>query len=125
MSHDMSVKNLFQLEGRVALITGAGGYLGRSFATALGEAGAHVILNGRSLPTLESLARELSAKSCQVSIASFDVTQEDQVERHIARIAGEHGRLDILVNNAYSGRSGTLQTATCADFEKAYQLCVT
>src|SRR5690348_6740265 len=104
--------DMFRLDGRVALITGAGGYLGRSLSYALCEAGAHVVICGRNVDALESLAEEMRAAYDRVSIAKLDVTQSDEVSEVIDRVGVEHGRLDVVVNNAYAGRVGNMDTAT-------------
>ena len=117
-------EKLFRLDGRVALVTGAAGYLGRSISSILAEAGAHVLLNGRSAKVKE-LALELEERGLKASTVIFDVTAEAQVEAAIKKVGTEYGRLDILVNNAYSGRTGTVETATGADFRAAYEIAVT
>jgi NAD(P)-dependent dehydrogenase (short-subunit alcohol dehydrogenase family) len=60
-----------------------------------------------------------------VSPACFDVTDESRVRQYIELIGQQHGRLDILVNNASSGRPGTIESATVADFEHVYRVNVT
>jgi NAD(P)-dependent dehydrogenase (short-subunit alcohol dehydrogenase family) len=114
----------FQLQGRVALLTGATGHLGKSMAKALAEAGAHVVLNARNREALETLAAELDRGGRSSSIACFDVTDEAAGRNHIAEIAARHGRLDVLVNNASAGRAGTIETATSQDFDLAYRINV-
>jgi NAD(P)-dependent dehydrogenase (short-subunit alcohol dehydrogenase family) len=114
----------FQLQGRVALLTGATGHLGRSMASALAEAGAHVVLNARNREALEAFAAELDPGGRSSSIAWFDVTDEAACGTHIAEIAAKHGRLDVLVNNASAGRTGTIETATPLDFDLAYRISV-
>src|SRR5580704_3422839 len=106
----------FRLNGRVAFLTGATGHLGRSMAKALAGAGASVVLNARSQNALEALAAELVSRGNQVSIACFDITDENAARSHIGEIAESHGRLDVLVNNATSGRQGTIDSATAEDF---------
>jgi NAD(P)-dependent dehydrogenase (short-subunit alcohol dehydrogenase family) len=115
---------LFRLDGRVALVTGGGGHLGRFMAEALAEAGAHVILNGRSAESLQSLARSLQSKNFKVSVIQGDISQELDLKRLIDEVAEKYTRLDILVNNAYNGRTGTMETAELEDFQRASQLGV-
>jgi NAD(P)-dependent dehydrogenase (short-subunit alcohol dehydrogenase family) len=110
----MSLKKIFGLEGRVALVTGASGYLGKSLAKGLCEAGAHVILNGRRKAPLEKLAKELREKGHKAAVACFDVTSSPAMKKAFKRIAAEHPRLDIVVNNAYAGD----------DFLQAYKVSV-
>lgn len=125
MEDNTPALDLFRLDGRVAMVTGAGGYLGRSLSAALCEAGAHVVLCGRNREPLETLAAELRAADHKVSIAALDVTNSAEVGEVVDRLGSEHGRLDILVNNAYAGRVGTMASATIEDFESAYRICVT
>jgi NAD(P)-dependent dehydrogenase (short-subunit alcohol dehydrogenase family) len=114
----------FRLEGRVAFLTGATGHLGKSMARALVEAGAHVVLNARTKDNLAALAQELQESGHSASIACFDVTDEVAARNQVAEIAAKYGRLDILVNNASAGRTGTINSATAEDFERAYRINV-
>jgi len=114
----------FRLEGRVAFLSGATGQLGRPMAEALGAAGAHVILNARKRDVLEAFATELTSRGLSVSAACFDVTDEAAVRKHVTLIAEQYGRLDVLVNNASSGRPGTIATASTQDFDLAYRVNV-
>jgi len=115
---------LFRLDGRVALLTGASGHLGRTMAKALAYAGAHVILNGHNPETLETLVDELKSSGFSAAVACFDVTDESAVRRNIDLLGEQHGRLDVLINNASAGRPGTIKSATAADFEQLYQVNV-
>ncbi|WP_029352227.1 SDR family oxidoreductase [Bosea sp. 117] len=91
---------LFSLEGRVALITGAGRGLGYEMAGALARAGAAVVINGRDRDRLAAAAEALGATTGgRIDIAPFDVTDAAAGRAAIAQIAATHGRLDILVNN--------------------------
>ena len=91
---------LFDLTGRVALVTGAYRGLGFAIARGLGEAGATVVLNGRKPEALDAAARVLTGAGLNASIGVFDVTVGEAVRAGVAAIEAEHGRLDILVNNA-------------------------
>ncbi len=117
--------DLFRLDGRVAFLSGAPGLLGRPIAHALAAAGAHVILNSRNEDKLRVLATTLATQGLKASVACFDVTDDAAMTVAIERIADEFGRLDVLVNNAASGRPGTIETATLADFDAAYRVNVT
>ncbi len=114
----------FRLDGRVAFLTGATGHLGRSMAKALAGAGASVVLNGRRRDALEALAAELVSQGNQASLACFDITDENAARSHVSEIGERHGRLDILVNNATSGRPGTIDSATAEDFDQVYRVNV-
>jgi gluconate 5-dehydrogenase len=87
--------NLFNLEGRVALVTGASRGLGFAMARALASHGATVLLNGRDAKALGE-----AANKCGGSPLPFDVTDSGASRVALEHIAKVHGRLDILVNNA-------------------------
>ncbi len=95
-----TLSDLFSLEGKVALVTGASRGLGLAMARALARAGAHVALNGRYAETLDERVRELGDEGLAVSAAPFDVTDETAATAAVADIARRQGRLDILVCNA-------------------------
>ena len=94
---DLSV---FDLSGRVALVTGAQRGLGRAIARGLATAGAQVILNGRDAEALTRTAAQLAADGLAVDTCAFDVGIEDAVQRGVAEAAARCGAIDILVNNA-------------------------
>lgn len=121
---EATTPELFRLDGRVALVTGAGGRLGSAMATALAEAGAHVLLNGRSPDPLQRLCASLRIRGLSAAVTSFDVTADAAVRAALQGIQDQHGRLDVLVNNAYSGRTGDLEGATPADFLASYEIAV-
>ena len=91
---------MFSLEGRIVLITGASRGLGWAMAGAMAEAGAHVVLNGRNRETLEARANELGAAGHEASVLAFDVSDFDAAAEAVASVAKTHGRLDVLLNNA-------------------------
>jgi NAD(P)-dependent dehydrogenase (short-subunit alcohol dehydrogenase family) len=115
-----SPSELFSLSGRTAFLSGAGGHLGTAIATALAEAGAHVILNGRTEAPLRELESSLSNQGHRVSLACFDVTDTGAAQELFDSVDA----LDILINNAYAGRTGTLDSATSQDFRDAYEVSV-
>ena len=87
-----------ELQGRVALVTGAGRNIGRAVALALADAGAAVVVNAKSSQAeIDAVAAEIGAASLAVLA---DVTDPAAVERMAARALERFGRLDILVNNA-------------------------
>jgi NAD(P)-dependent dehydrogenase (short-subunit alcohol dehydrogenase family) len=90
----------FRLDGKIALVTGAGRGLGRGIAMALAAAGAELLLNSRSPAALEAVAAEIAAAGGKAHALPFDVTDTAAMRTAIDGIAKEFGRLDILVNNA-------------------------
>ncbi len=105
-----------QLSETIAVVTGASRGAGRGIACALGSAGAIVYVTGRSvrggpttdhLPgTIEDTAEEVTARGGQGIPVRCDHTIDADVEALFARVRGEHGRLDLLVNNAWGGYEG-------------------
>ncbi len=91
---------IFDLSGRVAIVTGAGRGLGRTMALALAAAGADVALASRTPTELESLAEEARALGRRVLALPTDVTSPEACEALAAAAVERLGRLDILVNNA-------------------------
>ncbi|HVC81673.1 MAG TPA: glucose 1-dehydrogenase [Chloroflexota bacterium] len=94
------VRDLFDLSGRVALITGGSRGLGLEMAHGLGEAGASVTITGRRPRWLEPAEAELRAVGIQCGAAECDVTDAEAVGALVDRMIREQGRIDILINNA-------------------------
>jgi NAD(P)-dependent dehydrogenase (short-subunit alcohol dehydrogenase family) len=88
------------LEGRIALVTGAAGGMGRAIALRLAEAGARVAVNDRSLDQLNDLVVELRTRNCDVLPLAADVTVARQVRAMVETVAVQLGPVGVLVNNA-------------------------
>jgi NAD(P)-dependent dehydrogenase (short-subunit alcohol dehydrogenase family) len=119
-----NVLRQFRLDGRVAFLSGATGHLGRLMAEGMAAAGAHVVLNARGKERLDALCAEMRSRGYKASAACFDVTDEAAVLKNIAIIGEQHGRLDVVVNNASHGQAGTIESTTAVDFEKMYRVNV-
>ena len=91
---------IFDLSGRLALVTGSSQGIGFAVAEGLAKAGANVVLNGRDKAKLASAVQQLQAKGCKAHSNAFDVTDEAEVTRGIAEIEAQHGSISILFNNA-------------------------
>jgi 3-hydroxybutyrate dehydrogenase len=93
------------LNGRRALVTGAGRGIGRSIALALAEAGADVAVTARTSSEIEQVADEIKAMGRNAIARPCDVADASQVEQLATSIIKSFGAIDILVNNAGSGKS--------------------
>ncbi|WP_323038934.1 glucose 1-dehydrogenase [Gemmobacter sp.] len=96
----MGILDSFRLDGQVALVTGAGRGIGLSFARALAEAGAHVVVNDLRPDVAEAACHTILAAGGKASPAVFDVTDFAALDSHVDAIVAAQGRLDILMNNA-------------------------
>ena len=95
-----TTNQLFDLTGRVALVSGAASGMGRAMATALAEAGADVMLVGRKLARVEKTAAEIAKLGRRAVPVECDVSQPDQIRRMFAQLDREFGRIDFLGNVA-------------------------
>jgi len=97
---------LFDLHGRIALVTGGAGWLGAPMVTGLAEAGAHVIIVGRRVEPLCELANELKGQGLSAEPYVLDVRDSVATRVALDYLERVHGRLDVLVNNAASAPPG-------------------
>ena len=99
----MSVLDLFKLDGKVALVTGAGQGIGRAYALALAEAGADVAVADINERTGRHVADEIVALGRRSVFVKTDVMRPEEVEALVTATVGELGGLDVAVNNAWAG----------------------
>jgi len=96
----MSVRKLFELSGQKAMLTGAGGGIGRELSLALAEMGADVALVDIEQEKMKKVAEELRSYGGKVMVCKADVSKAKEVEDMVAKVLSEWGRIDILVNCA-------------------------
>jgi len=113
-----------QLEGQVALVTGAGRGIGRAISLALGVAGAQVVAAARTRPEIEAVAQEIGAASGRASAWPVDLSSEVEIVGLFDFIREKVGRLDVLGNNAGIGLFGPVQDFAAADLDRLYAVNV-
>lgn len=92
--------NLFDLTGKIALVTGASRGIGEEIAKLLAQQGAYVIVSSRKLADCEAVAEGIRASGGKAEALACHVGRMEDIEAAFAQIRNKHGRLDILVNNA-------------------------
>jgi len=113
------------LQGRVALVTGAGRNIGCAIALALADAGAKIAVNVRaSRGEAQAVVSEIAAHGGEAMMAAADVTERAQVDAMIAAISERFGRLDIVVNNAAIRREAAFADLSFAEWRAAQAVCV-
>lgn len=95
----MGTLETFRLDGQRALVTGASRGLGRSMALALADAGADVVITGRTQHTLDATAVEIKARGRRAWTVKADMALPDECQRTCERVVEEMGPIDILINN--------------------------
>ena len=103
----MSVLNLFNLEGEVAVVTGAGKGIGKGIAIALAEAGADLVLASRSEDQLKDVAKKIETIGREALVVPTNVTDIDSMENLGKKTTDKFGKLSIWVNNAGGLPDGT------------------
>jgi short-subunit dehydrogenase len=106
-----------KLKDRVALITGAGGGIGRALALNLAERGCHLALADIDQAGLAHTARDAEASGVRVSSHALDVADREAVMRLPNAVLSAHGRVDLLINNAGVALGGEFEQVTEADFD--------
>jgi 2-deoxy-D-gluconate 3-dehydrogenase len=109
---------LFDLSGRVAIVTGGNGGIGLGMAKGMAEAGAAIVVAGRDAAKNAAAVKEIQALGATASAIAVDVLKEDSCRALIADTVKRHGRLDILVNNAGINIRKQPQEYTLAEWHK-------
>jgi NAD(P)-dependent dehydrogenase (short-subunit alcohol dehydrogenase family) len=114
----MTVLDRYKLDGRVAIVTGASSGLGVTFAIALAEAGADVVLGARRVDRLEQTRDAVQRAGRRAHVVRADVAEPEDCDRLVAETIREFGRVDILVNNAGLGAVVPALRQTPDDFRR-------
>ena len=120
---ERTISDLFSLHGRVAIVTGASGWLGSAMSRALAEAGATLVVTSRDAGQAAQFAATLPG-SGHIGIG-FEQGDTDTIPGFVANVVSRLGRIDVLVNNAYGTTAPDIENATAEDFDRAYHVGVT
>ena len=121
----MKSTQLFDISGKIALITGSTGGIGSSFAKGLAENGATVILNGRNNDKLEDQLTSFRDQGYTAFGYAFDVTNSDEIKQAVKSIEEDVGTIDILVNSAGINLRASLDKFEDDDWDKVIGINLT
>ena len=107
---------LFELRGRVALVTGASKGLGKSMAMALGEAGADIVMVARGPVKLAETEKEVADMGVRTLTVAADVTIPEDVDKMVSQALAKFGKIDILVNNVGTYVGKPIEESTTEDW---------
>ncbi len=114
--------SVFELQDKVAIVTGGATGIGEQISLAYARAGAHVVVASRNQENLDRVAAEIQALGRESLAIATDVTVPDQVENLIQRTVERFGRLDIMVANSGGGGFPPIEKATLADWDRQISL---
>lgn len=106
------MSNIFDLKGRVALVTGASSGLGVQFAKALANQGADIAIAARRTDRLEQVKKEIEAMGVRCFAVKCDMLVSEDIKDMVKAVKDHYGRIDILVNNAGVGKMIPAETQT-------------
>ncbi len=107
-----------QLRGKVALVTGSGRGLGEAISRTLGQSGVKLVIADVRFDLAERVAKEMNQADCEAIPLKLDVRDESQVDAGISRIMDTFGRLDIVVNNAGTDVTLSIEEMPIADWDR-------
>ena len=118
--------NLFDLSGKVAIVTGGNGGIGLGIAQGLAQAGAEIVVLGRNTAKSESAAKRIQEQSgVRTLVVTADVSRAEDVERAVAETEDRFGRIDILFNNAGINIRKQPQDLSLEDWQKVLNVNLT
>lgn len=118
---DVPVRELFSLEGRVALVTGGAGRYGRQISIALAQAGATVIVASRCQEKCEAFASKVREAGWKAEARALDLTSEESVNQVATAIKARSGKVDILFNNAVAVRAEPMEEHSVEEWALAME----
>ncbi|AKL93943.1 2-dehydro-3-deoxy-D-gluconate 5-dehydrogenase KduD [Clostridium aceticum] len=123
--NNTEIKNMFSLEGKVAIVTGGAGSLGEGVATGLALHGADIVVTGRTLETLQETVKKVEAVGKRALAVVCDVTKEEQVKEMVQKTLDAFGKIDILVTVAGIAKRFPAEEFPVDAFEQVMDINVT
>lgn len=120
-----SLLDRFRMDGRAAIVTGAGRGIGRATALALADAGADVVIAARTMSQLEEVAEEVEQRGRRAAPVAADLSDLSQLPRLLERAVADFGRVDVVVNNVGGTMPGPFMDTTPEALEDAFHFNVT
>jgi 7-alpha-hydroxysteroid dehydrogenase len=121
----VSALDAFRLDGKVAIVTGAGRGIGASIARTFADAGANLVLTARTKEQLDEVAADVRAAGGEALVIPADVNDNDVLEEIVARTVAELGRIDVVVNNAGGTMPRPFLDTSPGFFERSFHFNVT
>jgi len=110
------------LEGKVAIVTGAGRGIGKAVSLSLAQAGCRVVLAARTREQIEAAREEILAKGGQALAVAADLTLDEDIQRLVEASQAQWGAVDVLINNAGWGKRASVAAANVADWDRTFRL---
>ena len=120
-----SLQELFGLQNKTVFITGGAGHLGTAMCEALAELGANIVIGSRDKEKSSLIAKAMSEEfGVKVSGVQLDITNPESIDEALMVIDKTHGRLDVLINNAWSGNKNTFESISIEDWKYDIDVCL-
>jgi NAD(P)-dependent dehydrogenase (short-subunit alcohol dehydrogenase family) len=120
-----SLKELFELEGKTAIVTGGAGYLGKAICETLAELGANIVIASRDEKKCKDFAEIITKKFGRLAIGiSVDITDTNSIKQLLEKAEKQFSSIDILVNDAWSGNKNTLESISYEDWQYDINVCL-
>ena len=110
------------LDGKVALVTGAGRGIGKAISVSLAKAGCRVVLSARTREQIEAVQKEILSKGGDALAIPTDLTVDEDIQRLVEESQAKWGAADILINNAGWGKRAPVVSASLTDWDQTFRL---